>query len=96
MRIAARAHLYMASTAWARVTKRPSRQRSPAVVAAFVHAAFWRGHEEQYVGSVLRELEAALPAGDVALSGSVPRPATRRARGTIACPGAVGGKPRRA
>jgi hypothetical protein len=72
VRIAARAHSYMIATAWARVTRRAGPPARPAAVAAFVHAAFWRGHEEQYVGSVLRELEAALPAGDVALLGLGP------------------------
>lgn len=72
VRIAARAHLYMIASAWARVARRAGPPGRPATVAAFVHAAFWRGHEEQYVGSVLRELEAALPAGDVALLGLGP------------------------
>jgi hypothetical protein len=72
VRIAVRAHLYMAASAWARVTKPAGPPASPAAVAAFVHAAFWRGREEQYVGPVLRELEAALPAGDVALVGLGP------------------------
>ena len=71
VRIAARAHLYSysASAAWGRAAPPAVR---PSAVAAFVHAAFWRGREEQYVGPVLRELEAALPAGDVALVGLGP------------------------
>jgi hypothetical protein len=72
LRIAARAHLYMAAAAWARLRKPAAPPGRPAAVAAFVHSAFWRGHEEQYVGPVLRELEAALPAGDVALVGLGP------------------------
>jgi hypothetical protein len=72
LRIAARAHLYMGATAWSRATRTAEGAARPAAVAAFVHAAFWRGHEEQYVGAVLRELEAALPAGDVALVGLGP------------------------
>jgi len=72
VRIAARAHLYMAGSAWARAAKAADPPARRAAVAAFVHAAFWRGHEEQYVGPVLRELEAALPAGDVAIVGLGP------------------------
>ncbi|MGE5198611.1 MAG: hypothetical protein ACM3H9_03145 [Rhodospirillaceae bacterium] len=72
LRIAARAHLYIAASAWSRATRPAEPPRRPAAVAAFVHAAFWRGHEEQYIGPVLRELEAALPAGDVALVGLGP------------------------
>jgi len=72
LRIAARAHLYMAATAWTRASRPPEPPARPPAVAAFVHAAFWRGHEEQYVGAVLRELEAALSAGDVALVGLGP------------------------
>ncbi len=72
LRIAARAHLYMAEAAWARPARPAGAPARPAAVAAFVHAAFWRGHEEQYVGPVLRELEATLPAGDVALVGLGP------------------------
>jgi hypothetical protein len=72
LRVAARAHLYVAAAAWARATRTTEAPVRPAAVAAFVHAAFWRGHEEQYVGAVLRELEAALPAGDVALVGLGP------------------------
>jgi hypothetical protein len=70
--IAARAHLFMAASAWARATRPAAPPARRAAVAAFVHTAFWRGHEEQYVGPVLRELEAALPAGDVALVGLGP------------------------
>jgi hypothetical protein len=77
VRTAARAHLYMAATAWARLTKRSEPAARHAAVAAFVHAAFWKGHEEQYVGPVLRELEAALPAGDVALVGLGPETSYR-------------------
>ena len=73
LRIAARAHLYMAAVGvGARDEAAEPPRRGRAAVAAFVHAAFWRGHEEQYVGAVLRELEAALPAGDVALVGLGP------------------------
>ncbi len=72
LRIAARAHLYMAASKWALLTTPADPKPRPAAVAAFVHAAFWRGHEEQYVGPVLRELEAALPAGSVALVGLGP------------------------
>ena len=50
LRIAARAHLYMAEAAWARPARPAGAPVRPAAVAAFVHAAFWRGHEEQYVG----------------------------------------------
>jgi hypothetical protein len=53
----------------------PTMRRS--AVAAFVHAAFWDGHEEQYIGPVLRELEAALPAGDVTLVGLGPETSYR-------------------
>jgi len=70
--IAARAHLFMAASAWARATRPAAPPARRTAVAAFVHAAFWRDHEEQYVGPVLRELEAALPAGDVALVGLGP------------------------
>ena len=56
---------------------RPSPPARPPAVAAFVHAAFWRGHEEQYVGAVLRELEAALSAGGVALVGLGPETSYR-------------------
>jgi hypothetical protein len=70
--IAWRAHLFMAARAWARATTPAAPPARRAAVVAFVHAAFWRGHEEQYVGPVLRELEAALPAGDVALVGLGP------------------------
>ena len=77
VRIAVRAHLYIAASAWARVSTRAEPPAARAAVAAFVHAAFWRGHEEQYVGPVLRELEAALPAGDVALVGLGPETSYR-------------------
>jgi hypothetical protein len=72
LRIAVRAHAFMAASAWARPAAAIDAPARPSAVAAFVHAAFWRGHEEQYVGPVLRELEAALPAGDVALVGLGP------------------------
>ena len=77
VRIAARAHLYMAASAWARVTRPRDAPPRRAAVVAFVHAAFWRGREEQYVGAILRELEAALPAGDVALIGLGPETSYR-------------------
>ena len=67
VRIAVRAHVYMAAAAWTRLSSPAPPAPRRAAVAALLHAAFWRGHEEQYVGPVLRELEAALPAGDVAL-----------------------------
>ncbi|MFO7691658.1 MAG: hypothetical protein R6V57_01110, partial [Vicinamibacterales bacterium] len=72
LRIAARAHLYMAATARASAARPSDPPAQPSAVAAFVHAAFWRGHEEQYVGAVLGELEAALPAGDITLVGLGP------------------------
>lgn len=76
-RIAGRARLYMAATSWALRMRRRERPEPRATVAAFVHAAFWRGSEEQYVGPVLSELEAALPAGDLALVGLGPETSYR-------------------
>jgi hypothetical protein len=75
--IAARAHLFRAASAWARATKPAAPPARRAAVAAFLHAAFWRGREEQYVGPVLRELEAALPAGEVAFVGLGPETSYR-------------------
>jgi hypothetical protein len=47
-------------------------------VAAFVHSAFWRGGtQEQYVGPVLRELAARVPAGAMAAVGLGPRTSYR-------------------
>jgi hypothetical protein len=67
LRIAARAHVYRGASIWNRVSGSAPPAPRRAAVAALLHAAFWKGHEEQYVGPVLRELEAAMPAGDVAL-----------------------------
>lgn len=76
-RITVRGRLYMAGAA--RAPRRPGGPPSsrPASVAAFVHAAFWHGREEQYIGPVLRELEAALPEGSVALVGLGPETSYR-------------------
>jgi len=76
-RVTARAHLYMARGARARRRPGDPLPSRPASVAAFVHAAFWHGREEQYIGPVLRELEAALPAGAVALVGLGPETSYR-------------------
>ncbi|HNV02461.1 MAG TPA: hypothetical protein PLE61_05160 [Vicinamibacterales bacterium] len=67
-----RGRAYMARAAGPRRGRGGGRPLGQAAVAAFVHAAFWHGREEQYIGPVLRELEAALPAGDVALVGLGP------------------------
>ncbi len=77
--VAARAHYYV----WrARVAAWGTRARAPLAappkVVAFVHSAFWRGGtEEQYVGPVMRELGARLPAGELAAVGLGPRTSYR-------------------
>jgi len=77
LRVAWRAQVYMAGTTWAGRTRPRRHPPSQASVAAFVHTAFWRGREEQYVGPVLLELGAALPAGDMALVGLGPETSYR-------------------
>ena len=57
----------------------PSPRPAPAVVAAFVHSAFWRAsadggpHQESYIGPVLDAVAARLPPGDLACVGVGPR-----------------------
>ncbi len=75
--IAWRGRHYMAGAARAARGPAEAPPTGQAAVAAFVHAAFWRGREEQYVGPVLRELEAALPAGAMALVGLGPETSYR-------------------
>jgi len=76
-RIAGLARVYAAGPGRAGRTHAGARSGRRSAVAAFVHAAFWHGHEEQYIGPVLRELEAALPAGDVTLVGLGPETSYR-------------------
>jgi hypothetical protein len=76
--IRARAHYHV----WrARLAALSARERQPAgdvTVAAFVHSAFWRGGtKEQYVGPVLRELGARLPAHAMVSVGLGPRTSYR-------------------
>jgi hypothetical protein len=76
LQLAARAFFHTASAVADRL--RPgarSRRGVPAVVAAFVHTAFWRRDrgEEGYIGPVLRALETRLPTGGLQLVGLGPR-----------------------
>jgi len=77
--VTARAHYYVwrARLAAVGTAERPVAAAPPAI-AAFVHSAFWRGGtEEQYVGPVLRELAARLPATAMAAVGLGPRTSYR-------------------
>ena len=76
LQLAARAFFHTGSAVADRL--RPGarvRRGAPAVVAAFVHTAFWRRDrgEEGYIGPVLRALEARLPPGGLHLVGLGPR-----------------------
>jgi hypothetical protein len=77
--VTARAHYYVWRSrlaAWGTPARVPL--VSPTTMAAFVHSAFWRGGtDEQYVGSVMRELGARLPAGALAAVGLGPRTSYR-------------------
>lgn len=74
-----RAHAFEIGAAIARRRTAPQ-SASPGVrVAGFVHAAFWRGDEEQYIGPILRRLSGSGPAGSLALVGVGPG-TTYRAR----------------
>jgi hypothetical protein len=72
-----RAHAFVQGARIARW--RAGRRRAPesVQVAGLVHAAFWRGDEEQYIGPILRRLAASLPKGALALIGVGPNTSYR-------------------
>lgn len=74
-----RAHAFVVGAGIAR--RRTARERVlPHVqVAGFVHAAFWRGDQEQYIGAILRRLTRPGATGSLALVGVGPG-TTYRAR----------------
>jgi hypothetical protein len=77
LRLLGRARFHTLSALADRVRPGARRPAMPDAVdvVAFVHTAFWRRDraEEGYIGPVLRELEARLPAGRLALVGLGPR-----------------------
>ena len=72
-----RARAYRAGAWLARRSRTDGRRRAKVRIAGFVHAAFWREEEEQYIGPILDRLFASLPAGELALVGLGPRTSYR-------------------
>lgn len=76
-RVVLRAWTYTVGDAIARLSWPQPSPVPPVRVAGFVHTAFWRGDEEQYIGPILRELAATLPEGALALVGLGPQTSYR-------------------
>ncbi|MCX6545554.1 MAG: hypothetical protein NTV05_14230 [Acidobacteria bacterium] len=77
--VVVRAHAFVAGAGIARWRTARRQVSARATVAGFVHAAFWRGDGEQYIGPILRRLSTSGATASLALVGVGPG-TTYRAR----------------
>ena len=75
--IVLRAHAFVLGARVARWRARRAGAGPRGGVLAIVHAAFWRGDEEQYIGPILQRLTSALPEEGLALVGVGPHTSYR-------------------